>query len=217
MERYARPDCIFGSSTSGIVPSKFTAGLKHRERCVVTHPLNPPYIIPAVDLVPSPWTSDEVMERTSEFLKSCGQSPIHMRKEDPGFLTIRLQGAIYHEAFRLVAEGLAAPEDVDICIRDGLALRWSFIGPFETADLNAPGGIRDFVERYGQLYRDLYPQNGPTPWEGALMDEVEQARREKLPLADQPDRQIWRDLRLIALAEHKRTQNRIDAEAANEN
>lgn len=210
MERYARPDCIFGSSTSGIVPSKFTAELKHRDRCVVTHPLNPPYIIPAVDLVPSPWTSDDVMERTSDFLKSCGQAPIRMKKEDPGFLTIRLQGAIYHEAFRLVAEGLAAPEDVDICIRDGLALRWSFIGPFETADLNAPGGIRDFVGRFGDLYSELYPKDGPTPWVGSLMDDVEQARRDKLPLADQPARQMWRDRRLIALAEHKRAQNRID-------
>ena len=217
MERFAPNDCIFASSTSGIVASAFTSGLRHPERCLVAHPLNPPYLIPAVDLVPSQFTSQSIMERTAALLKSCGQSPIRMKKEDPGFLTIRLQGAIYHEAFRLVSEGLAAPEDVDICIRDGLALRWSFIGPFETADLNAPGGVRDFVGRYGQQYRDLYPRGEPTKWDGKLMDEVENARRAKLPMADQPARQRWRDGRLISLAEHKRNQDRLDASANNEN
>ena len=217
MERFARHDCIFGSSTSGIVASSFTAEMAHRERCVVVHPLNPPYIIPAVDLVPSIWTSDEVMDWTADLLRSCGQSVIRMKTEDPGFLTIRLQGAIYHEAFRLVAAGLAAPEDVDICIRDGLALRWSFMGPFETADLNAPGGIRDFVRRYGQQYSNLYPRDAPVAWEGALLDEVEHARRARLTMADQPARQVWRDRRLIALAVHKRAQNRLDVDSVDEN
>lgn len=211
MEALARPDTIFASSTSGLVPSSFSNHLKHPERCVVVHPLNPPYLIPAVDVVPSPATSAEVMERAVALMVACGQAPIRMKREDPGFLTIRIQGAIYHEAWRLVASGLASAEDVDVAVRDGLALRWSFMGPFETADLNAPGGIRDFVARYGALYQELYPIGGPVMWDGALMDEVEADRRAALSMENHKARQMWRDGRLIDLAAHKRAAARKDA------
>jgi len=212
IDQLADADAILASSTSGIVPSAFTEHLQHRERCLVVHPLNPPYLVPAVDVVPAPWTSQDVLERTAEFLRSSGQTPIMMKKEDPGFLTIRLQGAMYHEAWRLVSIGLAAPEDVDIAIREGLALRWSFIGPFETADLNAPGGIRDFVSRYGQLYQELHPKGAPVPWEAKLMDYVEAKRREMLPMSEHKSRQLWRDKRLMALAAHKVAVARADQE-----
>lgn len=210
MEAHARPDTIFASSTSGLVPSSFTSHLKHPERCVVVHPLNPPYLIPAVDVVPSPATSPKVMDDAVTLMRVCGQAPIRMKREDPGFLTIRIQGAIYHEAWRLVASGLASAEDVDVAVREGLALRWSFIGPFETADLNAPGGIRDFVARYGELYHELYPKTGPVEWSGALMDEVEADRRAALPMDEHKARQVWRDGRLIELAAHKRAAARKD-------
>lgn len=210
MEAHARSDTIFASSTSGLVPSSFTSHLKHPERCVVVHPLNPPYLIPAVDIVPSPATSTDVMDSAVALMRACGQAPIRMKREDPGFLTIRIQGAIYHEAWRLVASGLASAEDVDIAVREGLALRWSFIGPFETADLNAPGGIRDFVARYGDLYQQLYPKTGPVEWSGALMDEVEADRRAALPMENHKARQMWRDGRLIELAAHKRAAARKD-------
>ena len=79
-----------------------------------------------------------------------------MKRELDGFVMNRMQGALLEEAFRLVADGYASAEDVDIGIREGLALRWSFMGPFETIDLNAPGGIRDYVERYqGHLRESL--------------------------------------------------------------
>jgi len=213
LEAHSRPDTILASSTSALVPSSFTDQLTHRERCLVVHPLNPPFLIPAVDVVPSPWTSKEVIDRVCDLLVSCGQAPIPMDKEDPGFLTIRLQGAIYHEAFRLVSEGLASPEAVDTCIRDGLGLRWSFMGPFETGDLNAPGGIRDFVGRYGQSYDDMYPRGGPFPWTGEVLDQVEAARRDRLPMEEHPQRQAWRDRRLVALIAHKRAQAEADEEA----
>ena len=76
-----------------------------------------------------------------------------MQRELDGFVMNRLQGALLEEAFRLVAEGYASVEDIDAGLREGLALRWSFMGPFETIDLNAPGGVRDYVERYEQVYR----------------------------------------------------------------
>ena len=206
LDRLAPPGAILASSTSGIVPSSFTDHLAGRERCVVVHPLNPPYLIPAVDIVPAPWTAPETVERAAAFMRACGQTPIIMKHEDPGFVTIRLQGMMYHECWRMVKSGLASPEDVDTAIREGLGLRWSFIGPFETADLNAPGGIRDFVGRFGRDLRAIYPDDGPVDWSGELMDNVEAHRRERLPLGELRARQQWRDRRLLALAAHKRAQ-----------
>ncbi|WP_234417201.1 3-hydroxyacyl-CoA dehydrogenase [Loktanella sp. Alg231-35] len=213
IEKHCRADTILASSTSGLLPSTFTSHLDHPERCIVVHPLNPPYLIPAVDVVPSPATDPAILAKVANMMRGCGQAPIIMQKEDPGLLTIRIQGAIYHEAWRLVSSGLAKAEDVDIAVREGLALRWSFIGPFETADLNAPGGIRDFVARYGELYQELYPRGGPYNWDGALMDEVEADRRSTLPMEDHAERQLWRDKRLIALAAHKRERDLVDAKS----
>lgn len=210
MERHVPPDCILASSTSGLLPSTFTGHLGRPGNCIVAHPLNPPYLIPAVDVVPSPATTPDTVRRTAELLERCGQAPLIHTREDSGFLTIRIQGAIYQEAWRLVAEGLASTEDVDRTVREGLALRWSFIGPFETADLNAPGGVRDFVGRYGALYRDLAYEGPPVAWAGELLDRVERERREKLPMADHRARQAWRDGRLMRLAAHKRAAARDD-------
>ncbi len=80
-----------------------------------------------------------------------------MAREIDGFVVNRLQGALLEEAFRLVADGYATTEDVDVAIREGLALRWSFMGPFETIDLNAPGGVRDYAERYQHIYARIFP------------------------------------------------------------
>ena len=139
-------DAVVASSTSAILPSRFTEALPGRARCLVVHPINPPYLIPAVEIVPAPWTDTGVVERTASLMRSAGHAPIVMKREIDGFVMNRLQGALLEEAFRLVAEGYASVEDVDIGIRDGLAMRWSFIGPFETIDLNAPGGVRDYAQ-----------------------------------------------------------------------
>jgi 3-hydroxyacyl-CoA dehydrogenase len=86
----------------------------------------------------------------------------------------RMQGALLEEAFRLVESGYASIEDVDIGIRDGLALRWSFMGPFETIDLNAPGGVRDYCQRYEQIYQRLHPSMMTrADWNGPVLDVIE--------------------------------------------
>src|SRR6202453_5109982 len=156
LDAAAPTDAVLASSTSAILPSAFTENLKGRARCLVVHPLNPPYLIPAAEVVPAPWTDLAVIERTASFLRAAGHAPIVMRREIDGFVMNRLQGALLEEAFRLVSSGSASGEDIDIGIREGLALRWSFMGPFETIDLNAPAGVRDYVQRYGALYRHLH-------------------------------------------------------------
>ncbi|TKB27835.1 MAG: 3-hydroxyacyl-CoA dehydrogenase, partial [Mesorhizobium sp.] len=165
-----------------------------RHRCLVVHPINPPYLIPAAEVVPAPWTSAETVERTRAFLVEAGHAPLVMKRELDGFIMNRLQGALLEEAFRLVADGYASVEDVDTGLREGLALRWSFMGPFETIDLNAPGGVRDYVERYQTIYSNIFPQMlRRVDWAGEVMQTVEAERRKRLPREELGDRQVWRD------------------------
>jgi 3-hydroxyacyl-CoA dehydrogenase len=205
LDAAAGPGTILASSTSAILPSAFTESLKGRARCLVVHPINPPYLIPAVEVVPAPWTDPAIIERAAAFLRAAGHAPIVMKRELDGFVMNRLQGALLEEAFRLVESGYASIEDVDIGIRDGLALRWSFMGPFETIDLNAPGGVRDYCQRYEQIYQRLHPSTMTRAnWNGPVLDVIEAERRKQLPAEKLQERQAWRDRRLMALAAHKR-------------
>lgn len=205
LDALAAPEAVLASSSSGILPSAFTADLKGRERCLVLHPLNPPYLIPAAELVPAPWTSPDAVERTAALMLEVGQKPIRMAREIDGFVMNRLQGALLEEAFRLVGDGYASVEDVDVAIRDGLALRWSFMGPFETIDLNAPAGICDYVARYGPLYRSLFESmQRRVEWDGPVLSQIEAERRQRVPASQLHERQQWRDRRLMSLAAHKR-------------
>ena len=203
LDAVAAPETVLASSSSALLPSAISEGLKGRARVMVNHPINPSYLVPAAELVPAPWTDKSLINRTAEMLRAAGMQPIVMTKEIDGFVMNRMQGALLHEAFRLVAGGYASAEDVDIGIREGLALRWSFMGPFETIDLNAPGGVRDYVGRYAGVYENLAGQPA-ADWQGKVLDQIEADRRVALPQEKLSERQAWRDRRLMALADHKR-------------
>ncbi len=205
LDTLAGPDAVLASSTSALLPSSIFEGLGGARRCLVVHPINPPYLIPAVEVVPSPWTDAEIVKRTVALMRNVGQAPIVMRREIDGFVMNRMQGALLEEAFRLVADGYASSEDVDIGLREGLALRWSFMGPFETIDLNAPGGVADYVRRYQQIYERLFPSmQRRVDWAGDVLKAVESDRRARLASDKLGERARWRDLRLMALLAHKR-------------
>lgn len=204
LDRLAAPDAILASSTSGIPASSFTADLKGRARCLVGHPINPPSLVPLVELVPAPWTDPSTMERARALYEGAGQVPIIVQREIQGFIVNRLQGALLSEAFRLVEDGYVSSADLDKAVKDGLGLRWAFMGPLETIDLNAPGGIRDYCGRYGPLYLDIAKQAEPRVWNDALLDKLEQERLQELPASQRSDRKRWRDQRLMDLIAHKR-------------
>jgi L-gulonate 3-dehydrogenase len=209
LDRLAPESAVLASSSSAILPSHFTEHLTHRHRCLVVHPINPPYLIPAAEVVPAPWTSAATVQRARDLLIAAGQAPIVMKRELDGFVMNRMQGALLEEAFRLVADGYAGVEDVDVGIRQGLALRWSFMGPFETIDLNAPGGVRDYVDRYQGMYANMFEQmQRRVDWAGPTLARIEGERRARLPADQLVERQKWRDRRLMALAAHKRRAGR---------
>jgi len=206
LDRLARPETVLASSTSGIPASAFTERLGGRARCLVAHPVNPPYLVPLVELCPAPWTDPAVVSRTRALMASAGQVPATVKKEMAGFALNRLQGALLAEAFRLIDDDVISPEDLDALVKDGLGLRWSFMGPLETIDLNAPLGLKDYCDRYGPLYAELQRQMTPRTWSPALIDKLQSARRADLPANMQAVRQEWRDRRLMALLAHKATQ-----------
>ncbi len=212
LDAAAGPDTVLASSTSYIVPSAFTEDLAGRQRCLVAHPINPPHLVPAVELVPAPWTLAAVMDRARNILSAAGQSCIMMRREVNGFVMNRLQAVLLQESVRMVAEGYASTEDVDRGMRDGLGLRWSFMGPFQTMELNAPGGLRDYAARYaGPLQAIAAEDRPPLAWSAEVLDRIEEGRERRRAGETIADGQAWRDRRLIALAAHKRRQAEEEA------
>src|SRR5262245_42154514 len=125
MDALARPQCILASSTSTIPASVFSQRLPGRHRCIVAHPVNPPHVVPVVELCPAPWTAPEVVQRSRTLQESAGQVPILVKKEIQGFILNRLQAALLMEAWWLVQEDYCSVDDLDKTIKDGLGLRWS--------------------------------------------------------------------------------------------
>jgi L-gulonate 3-dehydrogenase len=205
MDALAPSSCILASSTSFIVASVFSEGLRGRARCLVAHPVNPPHLVPIVELAPAPWTEPAVVTKARRIYGKAGQVPIILRKESPGFVLNRLQAVLLAEAFRIVGDGVCSAKDLDKTIRDGLGLRWSFMGPFETIELNAPGGIPDYAARYSASLEAMVKQSEGRP---AFTRATTDAIMAEWPEPQTPQRirrlSNWRDGRLAALKAHKR-------------
>ncbi|MGH9847910.1 MAG: 3-hydroxyacyl-CoA dehydrogenase [Blastocatellia bacterium] len=210
LDEAAPAHCILASSTSTIQTSRFSEGLKGKHRCIVAHPVNPPHLVPIVEISPAPWTSPEVIARTRALHDKVGQVAITVKKEVEGFILNRLQAALLLESWRLVNEDYVSVEDLDKCIKDGLGLRWSFMGPFETIDLNAPGGVSDYAGRYGPVLYGMMKNAKHQPWDDKLVAKIEGERRKLMPQAKHAEREAWRDRRLMALIAHKREVSKKD-------
>jgi 3-hydroxyacyl-CoA dehydrogenase len=203
LDRAAAPGAIIASSTSAIPGSAFLEGIPGRARCVIAHPVNPPHIIPLVEICAAPWTAAETVERTFAIMRDIGQSPVILNREIDGFLLNRLQWALLGEALHLVGEGVCAPEDIDRVLTQGLALRWAFIGPFEVGHLNATQGLRGYfrglreaIARVQGSLRTDYPPDQ------RVVGPAHEALARRIPVEAIPDHQAWRDRRLMALRQH---------------
>ena len=208
LDRFAPKDALLVSSTSAITASNFTEKLPGRARCLIGHPVNPPHLVPLVELCGAPWTSPDTIDRARKIYREIGQVPVTVKREINGFVLNRLQGALLAEAFRLVGEGYISAEDLDHTVKDGLGLRWSFLGPFETIELNAPGGIPDYCARYTGFYKELAgAAAGPEVYQSPNVDRViaawpHQPTPERIAALTQR-----RNERLASLAAHKAAQS----------
>ena len=194
-------DAVLASSSSAMTAGMIADGLAVADRVLVGHPANPPYLLPVVEVVPSPRTRADIVERAMALYVSAGLHPVRLHREVDGFVFNRLQGAVLSEAYCLVRDGVATVADIDAIVRLGLGRRWGVVGPFETADLNVRGGIEAHAERMGPAYAHMRQQRGVwEPWTEDLVTEVTRQRRAELPLEDWDDRVLWRDERLMTLA-----------------
>jgi len=200
MDALAPPETILASSSSALPPSDFMEDVPGRDRCIVAHPFNPPYLMPLVELVPSRWTTEETVERAKQFQVSIGQEPVVIHKEQRGYVGNRLQAAVINEAMYLVGENIISPDDLDKTLRWALGIRWALVGPFEGMDLNAPGGIEDYISKFGKDYESLgIDLKVAESWRVDAVNLAVATRRKKLKLGDLSARATWRDRMLVRL------------------
>ncbi len=196
------PDVVIASSSSGLLPSRIQADCRHPERVVIGHPFNPVYLLPLVEIVPGERTTPETVERAAAFYRSIGMRPLRMRKEIEGYLSDRLQEALWREALHLVNEGIATTEDIDDAIVYGPGLRYAFMGTCLTFHLaGGEGGMAHMLDQFGPALK--------LPWTKLVAPELTRELRDRMVegTAVQADgRSIkelerWRDDCLIRLIE----------------
>ena len=177
----ANAETPIGSSTSGFKPSELQEGALAPGRIMVTHPFNPVYLLPLIEVVPSPATSEAATQEADELLRSIGLYPLHVRKEIDAHIADRFLEAVWREALWLVKDGIATTEEIDNAIRYGFGIRWAQMGLFETYRVaGGEAGMRHFMAQFGPALK--------WPWT-KLMDVPEFTDELVDLIADQSDAQ----------------------------
>ncbi|MFZ9629385.1 MAG: carnitine 3-dehydrogenase [Ilumatobacteraceae bacterium] len=141
---------VFGSSTSGLLPTDMQKTMTHPERLVVGHPFNPVYLMPLVEVVGGAQSSQAAKDRAAEVYESIGMHPLKLRKEIDGFVADRMMEALWREALWMLHEDVATAEEIDDAIRFGPGIRWSFMGTFLIYRIaGGEAGMRHFMAQFG--------------------------------------------------------------------
>jgi 3-hydroxybutyryl-CoA dehydrogenase len=135
LESLVAADTILASNSSAIPTTEIGLNIKHRERVIGTHFWNPPHLVPLVEVIQNEKTSDAVVRATTDLLRAAGKTPVHVRRDVPGFVGNRLQHAMKREAFALVAAGVCDAETIDTVVKEGFGARTAVLGPMEQSDL----------------------------------------------------------------------------------
>lgn len=190
----AGADTALATASSAIPMSRIVPDSAAQRRCLVAHPVNPPTVLRLIEIVPAPATAPEIVATARACFGEAGFEAVALSREIEGFVLNRLQGAVLREAYRLVDEGIVDVAGIEAVVRLGLGPRWALSGPFETAELNTPGGIRAHAARMGPAYRAMGEERGETDarWSDALVARVDAQRRAVLPLEALPARAAWR-------------------------
>ena len=148
--KYSKTNVIISSSSSGLLPSRIYSKCKNPSRTIIAHPFNPVYMLPGVEIVPGKRTKKNFLKKAYKFYKSISMNPIMIKKELPGYLSDRLQEALWREALHIVNEGYASTKELDRAIEDGPGMRWSLMGTFLTFHLaGGNAGMKHMLEQFG--------------------------------------------------------------------
>ena len=191
---------VLATASSAITISWIVPDVALQSRCLVAHPVNPPSVLRVIELVPAPGTDAQTMDAAAGIFDQAGFHCVLLGLEIEGFVLNRLQGAVLREAYRLVEDGVTDVAGVDTIMRMGLGPRWALSGPFETAELNTPGGIIAHAARMGPAYKRMGEARGETvEWSESLIDRVAAQRRALLKEDAIPTRSDWRARAVAAL------------------
>nr|WP_106779584.1 3-hydroxyacyl-CoA dehydrogenase family protein [Lysinibacillus timonensis] len=138
LEKLVDEDTIIASNTSTYTIQQLSEGIEIKSRLIITHFFNPAHLVPLVEIVKGPETTQDIIEQTVQILERIEKKPIVLKKDLPGLIANRLQAALVREAFYLLEEGVADAKDIDLAVTAGPGFRWAFVGPLETADF---GGL----------------------------------------------------------------------------
>jgi carnitine 3-dehydrogenase len=150
IDRAAAPGVVIASSSSGLLPTRIQARCRHPERVLIGHPFNPVYLLPLVEVVGGARTGAPAVRSASAFYRRLGMRPLHVKREIAGYISDRLQEALWREALHLVADGVATTQEIDDAIVYGPGLRWAFMGTclaFHMA--GGDDGMRHMLEQFG--------------------------------------------------------------------
>jgi 3-hydroxybutyryl-CoA dehydrogenase len=161
LEAAVAPDTILASNSSAIPSTEIGRHLTYRERVIGTHFWNPPHLVPLVEVIENEETSPDVVRKTMTLLREAGKTPVHVRRDIPGFVGNRLQHAMKREAIALVAAGVCDAETIDTVVKEGFGRRMAVLGPMEQSDLV---GLDLTLEIAEVLYADLDRTAGPHPY-----------------------------------------------------
>lgn len=149
VDTLAKPDAIIASSSSGILPTLLQRECKHPERVIIGHPFNPVYMLKLVEIMGGEKTSNQTIKEAGAFYRSIGMRPLHCRKEIEGYISDRLQQAIFHEALYMIRMGVATSSEIDAAITGGAGRRWAMMGPMMTFHLaGGEGGLRNAMHHW---------------------------------------------------------------------
>jgi 3-hydroxybutyryl-CoA dehydrogenase len=158
LDRSVPPEAILSTNTSGLSITAIAAAATRPERVVGLHWMNPPHLMPPVEVTRGTHTSSAAVDLTCDLARRIGRIPIRVERDAPGLLWNRLQFALVREAIHLIEEGIASPEAVDLAVTAGLGLRWATVGPMQIMDL---AGIQTFHAIATYLYPELSAATEP--------------------------------------------------------
>jgi len=157
IEQVAGENALVSTSSSGLTPNEIFARCRRQDRCLVAHPLNPPELIPLVEVVPGPRTSRGSIARAQDYLRSLGRMPILLKRAVPGYVVGRVAAAVWRECIDLVLTGVIDVADLDRAVSLGPALGWAAGGPHLTYHLAAgDGGVTLFLQRLLGSFREWW-------------------------------------------------------------
>ncbi len=150
ISKYVKSNVIISSSSSGLLPSKIFSKCKNPQRGIIGHPFNPAYLLPAVEIVPGKKTTRKFLSDANKYYKSISMRPIMLKKELPGYLSDRLQEALWREGLHIINENYATTQELDRAIEDGPGLRYSIMGTFLTFHLaGGNAGMKHMLKQFG--------------------------------------------------------------------